>query len=191
MALYRLAIFKRLTPAPDTVWQNVYHVDAADETEALQMGDQIITIERTIHSEEVQFWKQTARLASALAPSGRQSLYSGVVGDRTVTPAARLPLFNAVRCIFGDDTGRSEQKYLRLPLYEGDVAGGFIEEAFITTINTSYLNALNDLTFLRGPQGEPLLTFRVQDAIQNRQLGWHRRTRRALSAAGCQSRQEY
>lgn len=177
MPFYKVTIYKHLIMDPTEKWSNVYTVDSDGEDGALDIGNDIMALETAVHKDYVVFDKITARQDNPLAGSGRQRAVSGVVGEVTGTPSLRLPLFNAVRCIFSDLTGRPDQKYLRLPIEEGDQSGGFLEEAFKTDIDLNYTTPLVALTGVVSSDHDPYTGSFIQDAIQMRQLSWSRRTR--------------
>lgn len=177
MPLYKVTTFKSLLNDESNPWTNVYTVEASDETDALDKGEEIVTVEATISKSNVVFQKITARQASVLSGSGRQRSLSGVVGGQTAVPADQLPLFNTVRVIFTDELGRSESKYLRLPLENTNVTGFFLDTTTRDDIANDYSSPLVIAGYLRGPQGELINGSFVQEEIQSRQRGWSRRSR--------------
>lgn len=177
MAFYKGTIYKHMIPDPTEVWSNVYNLEAANESEALDILEAVMIIEQTVHKDYVVFDKLAVRQDSVLSGSGQQRAVSGVVGAVTGTPSLRLPLFNVARAIFSDAVNRPDQKYLRLPLEEGDTAGGFLESTLIALLNADYCEALKETAGVVSSSHVPYTGSSVQDAVQMRQISWSRRTR--------------
>lgn len=177
MPLYRCTIYKSLLSDESNAWSNVYTIEAADETDALNLGENIMDIERLVHKSNVVFTRIAVRQPGPLSGSGRQRALSGAVGDVAAVPANQLPNFNTVRVVFSDELGRSESKYLRPPLENTEVTGSFLDVGTVAAFGVTYGDAIVALGYVRGPQGENLTGSTAQEAIQMRQRGWSRRTR--------------
>jgi len=177
MPLYEVAISKRLTVGNDFKrWSNVYHVEAADLGEALDFGQDIANIEQQIHKDYVLFSYANAREAVEDPPPGGTRPLTGF-GNIAGDAATRLPNFNTVRCILGDDNGRPSQKYLRLPLEEAEVVDGILTAGVINDVQLNYLTDLINFAPLRSNSGDILTPASVIPGIQMRQQDWNRRTR--------------
>jgi hypothetical protein len=89
-----------------------------------------------------------------------------------------LPLFCTYRLAFTDRVKKPEMKYLRRPGWSDQLtAGGAWSTEFLTEVVTLYANPLLDMPEFVGPSGERPTSVFIDPAVQNRQLGWHRRTR--------------
>lgn len=177
MPLHKVTIYKRLNAGTDfRYWSNVYRVEADDINDALDKGVTIANIEQAVHKDYVAFSKVTARLDVTPAPPGGSRLLTGA-GDVEGDPSVRLPRWNTVRCTFTDEIGRPDQKYLRLPLEEGDVTDGTLNVAIINAVSLGYVAPISELEFIRSSDNAPYTSGRVEEPIQMRQIGWHRRTR--------------
>jgi hypothetical protein len=177
MPLFEVSISKRLTVGSDNKrWSNNYHVEAADLGEALDFAVDISVIEQKIHKDYVLFSYANAREAIPDPPPGGQRALTGF-GDIVGDPAIRLPNFNAVRCILSDENGRPSQKYLRLPLEEGEVTDGVLSAALINSVQLEYLTDLLLLAFIRSNSGDIWTAASVAPNVQMRQQDWNRRTR--------------
>lgn len=177
MPLYEVSVSKRLTVGNDLRrWVNNYHVEADDLTQALAHGVDISIIEQKVHKDYVLFSYVNAREAIPDPPPGGIAALTGF-GDVTGDPAVRLPNFNSVRVVLADGNGRPSQKYLRLPLQEGEVTDGTLSAAIINDVTLDYVTDLLALGFLRSNSGDAFTSGNVVAAIQMRQTNWNRRTR--------------
>jgi hypothetical protein len=177
MARFNVAIFKRLTVGTVfTPWSNVYQVEAASALDALDIGEDIVEIEKAVHKDYVQYTKMTATEDIDDPPVGSSRVLTAT-GDITGVENQRLPGFNAVRVILSDGNGRPSQKYLRPLLEEDDIADGSITTATRNLFSLSYAGPLIGLAGVVSNSGDTFISATVQDAIQMRQQSWHRRTR--------------
>lgn len=174
MALYRVTIFKRLEALNGEQWTNVYHVDALGAASALDAGETIANLEANVLIQAVTIF----RISVKELPDGATALRAvTIAGDIDIDPANMIPMFNTIRCTFTDDVGRSESKYLRGRIGEINVQGFNISGELRDEVNTLYAQEILGVLGIRGPNGETLESASVQQLIQMRQLGWHRRTR--------------
>lgn len=157
-------------------WTNRYHVDAADLESALDLGVSIANIEQAVYKDYVFMSRVTAIEDQADPPPGGSRLLTGS-GDVTGDATLRLPTFNTVRITFSDGNGRPSQKYLRLPLEEGDIQNGTITTALNNALTTNYVGPLLSLSGLVSNSGDPFTEGDVIPAIQMRQTSWKRRSR--------------
>jgi hypothetical protein len=89
-----------------------------------------------------------------------------------------LPLLCCYRVSFSDRVAKPEQKYLRRPGWSDQLtAGASWTTTFTDFVNVQYAEPLLAMAEFVGPGGERPYTSQVHGAVQNRQLGWHRRTR--------------
>lgn len=177
VVLYIGSIYKEfVAQGEERPWVNTYHVDAANEDDALDNLESISVIERTVHWSNIHFFRLAVRQPSPLAGSGRQRAIDEV-GDRDATGESFLPSFCTVRVTFSDNVARPDQKYLRLMINENEQAGGTLESSIVTLIDTSYADPLLALPYLVSSQGATLTGSAVYPYVQNRQRGWHRRSR--------------
>lgn len=177
MPLYIGTIYKEFAAAGvEPAWVNTYHVNAADEEGALDLMESVQDIERAVHWSNVHFFRIAVRQASILAGSGRQRAYD-LLGDRDATGESFLPSFCTVRAIFSDQINRPDQKYLRLLINETEQGNGALDGSIITFVTTNYITPLLGLVGLVSSNGGQLTGGTVYPYVQNRQRGWHRRSR--------------
>jgi hypothetical protein len=175
MPLYRGTSYKRWG-ADKLTWQNVYLINEANALEALDVLNAIVGHEQAVHYNSVEFIR--ARVVNVANSADGRSVGSAGMGD--LDPAALggyLPLFNTVRVTFSDNVKRPESKYLRLPGNEDNLENGQWSTELTDYIGTNYVTPLLALTAFVGPSLEHPSSGSVQQAVQSRQLGWHRRTR--------------
>lgn len=174
MALFRITIHKRLDALNGEQWVNVYHIDALGPASALDAGQAVAGIEAAILPQACTIF----RISAKAMPDGATALRAvSIQGDLDLDPVNLVPMFNTVRVILTDDVGRSESKYLRAVIFEANVSGFQISGELRDFINDNYAQPLIGVLGLRGPNGETIESASVQQLIQMRQLGWHRRTR--------------
>lgn len=177
MVRYIATIKKRLTVGDIlTPWSNVYHVEAGDPTAALAIAVDISVIEQQIHKDYVMFTYASVLEDQIDPPPGLGQALTGL-GDITGDDTLRLPGFNTVRVILSDGNGRPSQKYLRLPLEEGDVLSGQLTTALINSVQLSYATDLLALPGLVSNTDNNFIAASVHPYIQMRQRSWNRRTR--------------
>lgn len=177
MPLYELSVSKRLTVGSDFKrWTNTYHADVPDLGSALAVAEAISIVEQKIHKDYVLFSYASAREAIENPPPGGIIALTGT-GDIVGDPTIRLPNFNAVRVILADGNGRPSQKYLRLPLEEGEVTDGTLTAALINDVFLEYVTDLMAIPEIRSNSGNEFTSGSVHPAVQMRQQNWNRRTR--------------
>lgn len=177
MTLYRVTNYMYI-PVVTTIkpWTNVYYVDTANKDLAAAAGEAIAGIQKGVTKDYVTFFRSVAQSPSALgsSPSVLDYDHAGeITGDLT----KRLPLFNAVRVRMVDGVNRPGQKYLRLPLEEGDVVDGGLEATLQDLIRDDYCAQLMAFSPLRTDDGIHPTSISLIPAIQMRQVDWKRRTR--------------
>lgn len=175
MPRYRGTIYKS-TNLGQQKWQNVYTIDALDSFNALEILGNVKVAEEAVHYNTVFFY----RMHVVNKANKADVRTSALVEFGALDPAGLggpLPLFNTVRVLFGDNVKRPESKYLRIPGNEANLTNGAWDGEFVDFIQTNYADVVRGIIGVVGPSGEPFLTASVQQAVQNRQLGWHRRTR--------------
>jgi hypothetical protein len=172
---YFVTIHKRKISDHAIRWSNVYRLDASSLDVALTRGNTIANAELNllwdnyelyrIHAETVTLG--VGKTLNVVAPGLRDS----------ADPDVQLPLFNTVRVDFSGPSGRPSIKYLRLPLIEAEVTGFNLDPTFKTLVEDTYADLVLGLGYVLNGQGETIDSYVVNDAVQMRQQGWHRRTR--------------
>lgn len=178
MPLYRVTTYKEYhgVPFEGEKWTNVYHCFTDNVTGAIATGEFAAEAEMAVSYEPVTAYAVTAvntankndKAKSAIALDGQLSI-TGLGGP--------LPMFNVVRVIFSDSLERAESKYLRTAAQRDNIEGGSWSEEYVTFVQTNYTEVILGELTMRGPNNEVLTGGRTQDPVQNRQLGWHRRSR--------------
>lgn len=178
MPLYLATIKKEFVTGTLDVkpWVNTYHIDAVDLAAALAVGGDILEIEKNVHWAIVRFTQLYARQVDFPGQEGRAQALN-VFGDRAVGSNTFLPSFCAVRVTFNDDIGRPDQKYLRLPLAEDSTENGQLDTAEFALLGAGYLLPMLSVGGVVSSNGVTYTGGAIQPNIQNRQRGWHRRTR--------------
>ena len=178
MAFYRTTIYKRFNGAPfdGTTWSNVYWIDAGDAETALSKGVAIATLEMAVSYEAVSVTRVTA--VSKDDSNDKAVAFPGSSGALDPTGlGGYLPLFNTVRVVLGDPIDRPEQKYLRLGAQTANIGSGAWTTEFVDFVQEEYADNLLVIGNLIGPNGGSIESADVLPQVQNRQQGWHRRTR--------------
>lgn len=177
MTLYRVTNYMRI-PTDDTIkpWTNVYYVDTATKDLAAAAGFAISGIQKGVTKEYVEFYRSVAQQPGVAASSPSVQDYSNM-GEQVGNVSQMLPLFNTVRVRFVDGVSRPSQKYLRIPLEEGDILNGGLEQGFIDLITNDYCAQLMAFAPLRSDDGADFSSIAIVPRIQMRQTDWKRRTR--------------
>lgn len=174
MALFKVTIHKRLEALNGEQWVNTYYIDTLGPNSALDQGELIAGIEMAVTASAVVAW----RVSVKELPDGPTALRAiSVPGEVTGDPVNLVPMFNTVRVLLTDTAERAESKYLRAVIYEANVSGFNISGELRDFIIANYADPLVGVLGLRGPNGETITGSSVQQLIQMRQLGWHRRSR--------------
>jgi hypothetical protein len=175
MPLYRGTIYKHIVGGE--AWSNVYTIQESNALEAVDVLNAIELAEKAVSYSGVHFIKgHVVNLADST--DTRTSNYTDEPGD--LDPAGLggpLPLFCTVRVTFSNESGKPEQKYLRLLANESNLTLGVWDSEFVAFIDANYAVPLLEQTQYVGPSGEAHLLGIVHQEVQNRQLGWHRRSR--------------
>lgn len=174
MALFRVTVYKRLDALDNPTWSNIYYCDTLGVNSALDFGSLVGGYEMTCSPEAVHVTRLTAKPMGG-GQIGIRSVDIG--GELVVDPANLIPLFNTVRVVFTDSVERSESKYLRGMIAEANVQGFQIDGELKDYINDHYAQPVKSALGFRGPNDETIAAATVQQRIQMRQIGWHRRTR--------------
>lgn len=172
MTLWRASI-KKTFQGED--WDNVYTLNAASLTAATGAAQQIVVAERSVHTLDVGFVSLTIEPAVLGAGGGTVVALTG--NGTHIVGSEYLPLFNVVRCFFRPAAGKPSQKYLRLPVQESIQAAGAITGAFLTTIQTNYVNPLMTIPEFVDVDGQAFVTAGVHPRVGMRQLKRKRRSR--------------
>lgn len=175
MPLYRGVIYKRLDALNGERWTNTYHIESGiGPNDALNSLETIANAEMAVSIGAVHVYRLTVKniLIGDTVQRGVD-----IPGGRTVDPVNMIPFFNTVRVVFTDDVGKAESKYLRGVIGEINVEGFNISGELKNSVQSDYADAVLGVLGVRGPNGETLTGANVQQLIQMRQIGWHRRTR--------------
>lgn len=177
MPIYVGQIGKQLTGVPEQKpWVNTYHMETVDETTALNLMLTQAGREMAVTWSIVRAYRTAVRQDSPLASAGLQAVIN-VQGQRGVTDEQFLPLFNTVRVVFSDGIGRPDQKYLRLPVFEGEQSLGALSSSLLTLIQDEYVTPTVGDPLIVSSSGANYISGTVIPVVQMRQRGWHRRTR--------------
>jgi hypothetical protein len=175
MPLYRCVVHKFDTHY-NYAYQNVYTLQTVSVTDAMTTIAAIREMERAVATTQIHFTGESA--VNKANKLDRRSQTADVNGVIAVTGlGGPVPPFLTVRCEFGDNVKRPEQKYLRLGSQVAHVSLGKWDGEYVAYIDTNYtVPLLGSLEFV-GPSGERPTTSATLDIIQARQEGWHRRHR--------------
>jgi hypothetical protein len=134
MALWNVDIEKLLE---GEYWTNRYIVSALTLADAASIADDIVEAEKNIHRTVVLFTK--VRTSDQTPNTDVYRVRSiNEFGELAIVAGERLPLWNVLRVDFSTGSGRPSRKYLRLPIYEGDIVDGQFNSGFMATMGTSY-----------------------------------------------------
>jgi len=175
VALFSIGIHKRLVDSPSVTWSNDYHVTAVNILDAMDNAQAIADIEAAILWDNVQIFSLTASPGPGLDGSSKRVAIAGERAD--ADPAVQLPLFNTVRYNFLPVSGRPAIKYLRLPVVEVEVEGFNFTTAATDFWSSTYASPIVALGFVTNAAGVDIAGYDHSQAVQNRQVGWHRRFR--------------
>lgn len=176
MALWRATTYKESTLFGEK-WSNVYTVNAIDGFNALEVATNLLQAERAVSYDTVRFTKVHVVDLGDTART-RTSGWSSFVGMLSPTGlGGPLPLFCTVRVVFTNLEGKPEQKYLRLGANEANMSLGRWDGEFVSYVQDNYADTLLGNGQYVGPSNEEHIAATVITEVQNRQLGWHRRSR--------------
>lgn len=177
MPLYRGTIAKQYSgTAGAYAWNNVYTIAETSALEALNVLNAIQLKEQAVSYDPVSFTRGHV-VNKADKHDNRSIAYSGSGNLSPTGLGGPLPLFCTVRVAFLNNAGKPEQKYLRLLANEANLTLGRWDGDFIDFIITNYAEPLVAQVQYVGPTGEAHVGSVVEEDVQNRQLGWHRRSR--------------
>jgi hypothetical protein len=178
MALWNVDIEKLLS---GEYWTNRYIVDALNLADAATVADQIVELEKNIHRTNVLFTK--VRTSDQTPNTDVYRVRSiNQFGELTPVAGQMLPLWNVLRVDFSTGSGRPSRKYLRLPIYEGDIDDGQFNTGFLATMGTSYATQMLNIAEFVDVDGEAFTEATVVPFMGMRQLrrGSKRRTQPIL-----------
>lgn len=175
MAFYNGQIKKGIADIRDS-WVNTYHVSAANDDDAMSIMQDIVAMEKAIHWSDIFFERVSVRQDSPLAGSGRQVALLGT-GDRDATGEEFLPSFCTVRIVLTDGVNRPDQKYFRLRINENENLSGLLSTTLIEFLEINFIATFIALSGVVSSSHVPYTGGTVVPQVQNRQRGWHRRTR--------------
>lgn len=175
MPLYRGTLTK-INLRTGNKFSNVYTVSDISALEALDVLNAIQIRERDISYDTIKFLR--GHVVNLADKTDARFIDYGSLGALDPTGlGGPLPDFLTVRCVFSDSVKKPEQKYLRLAANEANLTLGLWDEEFVAFVQENYVDHLLALGGYVGPSGEPHTTGTVLSQVQDRQLGWHRRTR--------------
>lgn len=179
MALWRGDIWKRITADPTSKgWRNRYVVSAADVNGALDVCNQIALLEQTVHGNNITIYEYVVASIPHGGGYGKQSV--ALVGDVVVGLPA-LPLFCTIRVDISPTVGtRPERKFLRVGLGDDYTTGANWNATVVSDTATNYSTPLAALPGYVTPTGGTHAGSATFDAIQMRQVNWHRRFRKGF-----------
>jgi len=178
MAIYRSTSFKRWDGAPydGIVWRNVYLIDQIDGPNALSDLNALATAEMAVSYTPVS----VTRLHVVNVADKTDAFSSSPGSSGALDPTGLggpVPLFNTIRVVLTDESGRPEQKYLRLAANVQNIEAGVWSAEFVTFVQENYADFIPTLGSVRGPTGDLVTDATALAPVQDRQLGWHRRVR--------------
>jgi hypothetical protein len=177
MTLFRVTIYQDIPEVPTIKpWTNVYYVDTATKDLAAAAGEAIWGIQKGVAKDYVRGFRAVAQSPSSLG-SSPSVIDFNTPGEVPGDLALRLPLFNTVRVRLTDGINRPSQKYLRLPLEEGDIENGTLTGALTDLIASDYSAQLMAFAPLRTDDGVHPTSITGMPDVQMRQTNWKRRTR--------------
>jgi hypothetical protein len=175
MPLYRATIGK-LETASGERWSNVYTLLDFDASSALVVASAIADMERAISYNTIRV--NNVKVVNVAVPSDRLAAAYDQAGDLPTTGlGGPLPLFCTVRVDFRDLIKRPERKYLRTGAQRNNIADGRWSPEYYDYVEANYSEPLFGTLAYVGPNGERPTSYETFHPIQNRQLGWHRRSR--------------
>jgi hypothetical protein len=178
MALYKATIFKEqlLAGFVRGKWSNVYTITAGSLEDAAASMTTCRINEQNVSYDTVHFTHGIVR--EAVLHGASKQVGFDTNGELVSTGlGGPLPLFCTVRVTFTDNLKKPEQKYLRLGANEANLSVGRWDGEFVSYVAANYAQIMIDLPTFVGPGGEHPTDYEVHAEVQNRQLGWHRRTR--------------
>lgn len=169
---YRLQINKTLG---NEVWSNDYYLVEETIEDAQDVANELITFEKQIHSDQVQF--DYIRISTSLI-GDRYFRHIAVnqVGLRNV--GSYLPLFNVFRLDMPTANSDPCRKYYRGPVSEDDQVSGVLSGALLTAFAThvnNYLVTPGVLSHIWTPAGNPVVSASFNPRVQMRQLQRHKK----------------
>lgn len=163
-----------------TLWNrnfsNVYLIEESSALEALDVLNAIVTHQAAVTYDTIEF--PLNHVINIADKDDARSGFDNGTGALSVTGlGGPLPLFCTCRVVFRSLAGKPEQKYLRLGANEANLTLGQWDGEFVDYVSENYATPLLSQSQYVGPGGEAHVSFVVETAVQNRQLGWHRKTK--------------
>lgn len=175
MPLYRGTIFKEVENHGEA-WSNVYTINESNALEAIDVLNAIEQLElavTNVHCYVVRL--HVVNISNKNDTRSESVSDQGHIAD--ISGADALPLFNTVMVTLTDNLKRPERKYLRGWYQTANVENGHWSGELTDFVDTNYTVPLLAQAAYVGPGGEHPTAGKASQVIQNRQLGWHRRTR--------------
>lgn len=177
MPLYRVRTFKHCNAFGGEAWENVYTVNPATLAQARTLAGVIMGYEQAVSYDTISFDGWDIHLAAGGPTQDKALGYFGQGALASAGLGGILPLFNTVRVVFANATGRPEVKYLRLGANADNIGSGDWDGEFVDAVDAGYTQPLAGELEYVGPHGEAHVSGLTLPKVQDRQLGWHRRSR--------------
>lgn len=176
MPLYRGTV-EKIHLASGEKWSNVYDLLTGSASDALTTLNAIRSMEMTVSYTTVAATRinvvnvadRNDRKAETLTGATGALPTTGLGGD--------LPLFLTVLCTFADSVRRPERKFLRTGAQRNNLELGRWSAEYTAYVDANYTQPLFGSLEYVGPNGERPTSGSTSDIVQERQLGWHRRSR--------------
>jgi hypothetical protein len=166
MPLYQLDIQKEIGTY---FYTNVYHLEGSSIAGLDAVVGGIVAAERQICTPSVNFISTRVKEAGTAYGFASIRPLTGT-GAYATSSAQDLPLYNTVRVDMAPGIGPLNRKYLRTGLREDMVYGTVLEPAYITAVQTLYVNTLANASELRTIRGENVVGFTLKTLVQMRQM---------------------
>lgn len=175
MGVYKCEIVKTLDDLTNPAqWRNVYHLNTPTISDAADISDNVLSVEAAIHGTTVKFVKTIISDPTKVERRIIKS-WDSTSGDRTITGAV-IPDWNVADVEFIPASNhRTERKYYRIQLGEGDIVGAQLESALVTLIQTEMDALVSGVIALCAPNGDSIVNSTAFAAVGMRQLYWKRR----------------
>jgi hypothetical protein len=178
MPLYRATTFKVWSGSPydKQAWRNVYLLDSPVAADALSDCIAIGQSEMSVCYTPVHFVR--AHVVNTADKNDAQTSARTEIGALDPTGlGGPVPLFNTIRVVISDASGRPEQKYYRLGAQTHNISNGVWDGEYVAAVQAGIADWLLTLASYVSPHLEPMTAAVALPQIQIRQLSWHRRVR--------------
>lgn len=166
MPVFRVSIQKS---AEGRYWTNRYHVQAPDLTEAQEIGELIVSAEKSAHLSYVSF---VSMLSSTIIPGDDSYIVTPLtgLGLRTSYTSA-VPLTVCARIVMQAGPGRPDAKFLRASAGNMDIQTPIVlKAAYVSEMNAGYCASLLAIGTLVTEAGVTYETIATSPKVSNHQL---------------------